>query len=222
MKVKDSSSLYNIHNTYKSCVRYIYICVCVCMHLIHEQELGRHWMTRKYIYFMEASKPRVMAMGLCIRKNPRTVWCTWRLLQMVKSQANTAVFSLTVSIPNIHVTPSRGSKTSDALNISLQLYMSNKHWTDPCDTLRDSMYVYAKQAHMASRRLTDLSPSFTFWALLLPLVFHILLSARTRNITLTYMVINVREWSLQLQQILASRIRNLPQWWQALEQQMPI
>ena len=39
---------------------------------------------------------------------------TWRELKMVKSQAKTAVFSLTANRPNTHVSPSRGSRITDA------------------------------------------------------------------------------------------------------------
>ena len=46
---------------------------------------------------------------------------TWREFKMVKSQANTAVFSLTANSPNTHVSPSRGRRISDALTMYLHV-----------------------------------------------------------------------------------------------------
>ena len=44
---------------------------------------------------------------------------TWRELKMVKSQAKTMVFSLTANSPNTQVSPSRGSRITDAFTIEL-------------------------------------------------------------------------------------------------------
>jgi hypothetical protein len=44
----------------------------------------------------------------------------WRVLRMVKIQANTNVFLLTANSPITHVRPSRGSSITDALIVVLR------------------------------------------------------------------------------------------------------
>ena len=47
-------------------------------------------------------------------------YCTCRELNMVKIHANTRVFLLTANSPNTHVSPIRGSRTTDAFTTALR------------------------------------------------------------------------------------------------------
>ena len=52
-------------------------------------------------------------------RGPGLLQLTWRELKMVKSHAKTVELALTVRMPNTHVSPRRGRRTSVAANRAL-------------------------------------------------------------------------------------------------------